>query len=140
MMHASRWIIGAIFTVGLWAPAGWSGEPASATPSSTDHVEAPVAWPAAWPLLEKLGRGVSNIAGGWLEIPLNIGKRYAPSDTGASLVVGTITGLFKGVVRTGVGVYETLTCVIPIPWRYAPILPTLEYFQKTPRHTPLLLE
>ena len=140
MTHASRWIIGAILAVGLWAPAGWSDEPAPATPSSTDYVDAYVEQPHTWPPLEKLGRGVSNVAGGWLEIPLNIDKRYDLHDTGTSLVVGAITGLFKGVVRTVVGVYETLTFFIPLPRDFAPILPTLEYFQKTPHHAPLLLE
>ena len=140
MTHASGWIIGAILAAGLWAPAGWSDEPAPAAPSSTDHVESYVEQAQTWPPLEKLGRGVSNIAGGWLEIPLNIGKRYDLHDTGTSLAVGAIAGLFKGVVRTGVGVYETLTFFIPLPRDFAPILPTLEYFQKTPHHAPLLLE
>ena len=141
MTHASRWIIGAILAVGLWAPAGWSDEAAAPTTSGgQDRVDTLMGRYNVPPALEKLGRGVSNVAGGWLEIPLNISKRYDLHDTGTSLAVGAIAGLFKGVVRTVVGVYETLTFFIPLPRNFAPILPTLEYFQKTPHHAPLLLE
>ena len=140
MTHASRWIIGAILAVGLWAPAGWSDEPAPSAPEGQDSVDVAMGRYNFPPALDKLGRGVSNVAGGWLEIPLNIGKWYAPNDAAASIVAGAVYGLIKGVVRTGVGVYETLTFFIPIPRNFAPILPTLEYYQKTPHHTPLLLE
>ena len=92
--------------------------------------------PAFW----KLGRGLSNILGGWLEIPLNMHRRYDPSDTVGSVLTGTAIGVFKGVVRTGVGAYETVTFWLPIPEDFAPILPTLEYFQKVPKHNPLPLE
>lgn len=92
------------------------------------------------PAFVKLGRGVSNIAGGWLEIPLNLDQRYAPQDTGASIVTGAIVGVVRAVVRTGVGAYETATFLLPIPRRYAPILPTLEYFKKSEWRKPLLLE
>ena len=92
--------------------------------------------PAFW----KLGRGLSNILGGWLEIPLNVHERYNPSDTVGSVLMGAAVGLFKGVARTSVGVYETATFWLPIPEDFAPILPTIEYFQKVPRHKPLPLE
>ncbi len=89
---------------------------------------------------EKLGRGVSNFLGGWLEIPLGIHKRYATSDTAGSLFTGTAVGAFKGLVRTGVGAYETVTFFLPYPEDFAPILPTLEYFQHHTRRKPLPLE
>ena len=140
MMRAYRWIIVALLAVGVWAPAGWSDEPAAPTPGGQDRVDALMGRSNIPPALEKLGRGVSNVIGGWLEIPLTIGKRYAPADAGTSLVVGTVTGLVKGIIRTGVGAYETLTFFLPLPEDFAPILPTLEYFQRTTKRQPLLLE
>ena len=91
------------------------------------------------PAFEKLGRGVSNALGGCLEIPLNIHQRYAQSDTSGSMLTGLAHGLFKGVVRTGVGLYETVTFFLPYPEDYRPILPTLAYFQRAKR-APLPLE
>ena len=88
----------------------------------------------------KLGRGVSNFFLGWLEIPLNIQKRYTTSDTVGSSLAGTATGFFKGAARTGVGLYETLTFFFPMPEHFEPILPTLEYFQKHTKRRPLPLE
>lgn len=85
----------------------------------------------AYPAAEKLGRGLSNVLGGWLEIPLTIERRYARTDTFGSLLTGAVLGTLKGVVRTGVGVYETVTFFLPIPPNFAPILPTLESFDKT---------
>jgi len=92
------------------------------------------------PAFEKLGRGLSNALGGWLEIPLTIHRRYATSDTGASFFTGAAHGLFRGLVRTGVGIYETATFFLPYPEHFAPILPTLEYFQRTTRRERLPLE
>jgi putative exosortase-associated protein (TIGR04073 family) len=92
------------------------------------------------PAFEKLGRGLSNFLGGWLELPLNIHKRYSKSDAGASWFTGAAYGVFKGAVRTGVGLYETVTFFLPYPENFAPILPTLEYFQKTTKRSPLPLE
>lgn len=93
------------------------------------------------PVFEKLGRGIGNTLGGWLELPLNIQKRYTPADAATSIATGTVLGIVKGVIRTGVGVYEIVTCWLPYPERYAPILPTLEYFRRaSPRREPLLLE
>ena len=141
MTRASRGLIVTLLAVGLWVPVGWSDEPAAPTTSgSQDRIEAAMQQSGVSLALEKLGRGVSNVACGWLEIPLTIGKRYAPADAGTSLVVGTITGLIKGIIRTGVGAYEALTFFLPLPENFAPILPTLEYFQRTAKHQPLLLE
>ena len=88
----------------------------------------------------KLGRGLSNFLLGWLEIPLNVGKRYTASDTVGSTLGGVAIGAFKGAIRTGIGLYETVTFLVPYPEHYAPILPTLEYFQKTTKRKRLPLE
>lgn len=89
-----------------------------------------------YPAMEKLGRGTSNFIGGWLEIPLNIHKRYRTTDTAGSMFTGAGVGLFKGAVRTLVGVYEAVTFFIPYPEGFAPILPTLEYFNKRSKKPP----
>ena len=93
-----------------------------------------------YPAFAKLGRGVSNALGGWLEIPLNVGKRQSQTDTAGGFFTGLAIGTFRGLVRTGVGVYETATFFLPYPEDFAPILPTLEYFQKSSRRKPLPLE
>lgn len=92
------------------------------------------------PAIEKLARGTGNVLGGWLEVPLNIQKRYSEADTATSILSGTVTGAIKGVVRTGVGAYEMLTFLLPYPPDYAPILPTLEYFKRTGRRQEPLWE
>ena len=92
------------------------------------------------PAFEKLGRGMANTAGGWLEIPLTMHQNYTEQDTGTSLAAGAVHGIVKGIVRTGVGVYEIVTFWLPLPKHFAPILPTLEYYNhlgKTPRPLPL---
>ena len=91
------------------------------------------------PAFDKGGRGLSNFAFGWLEIPLNAQARYSTSDTAGSFIAGTGVGVVKGVVRTLVGAYEAVTFFLPYPEDFRPILPTLEYFRKTPgrRRLPL---
>jgi len=71
---------------------------------------------------------------------MTVGQRYAPADAGTSMIVGVIDGVFRTAVRTVVGVYETGTFLIPVPEDYTPILPTIGYFQRTPRRQPLLFE
>ncbi len=120
-------------------PMAWTDESTS-TPAGTDQVDTLMSRYNLNPAIEKLGRGVSNVCFGGLEIPLNIHKRYALSNTGASYVTGTVYGLVKGLARTGVGAYETLTFLIPIPEDFKPILPTLEYFDRSTKRAPLPLE
>ncbi|MBI4343769.1 MAG: exosortase system-associated protein, TIGR04073 family [Candidatus Omnitrophica bacterium] len=92
------------------------------------------------PAFEKLGRGISNTFGGPLEIPLGVEQRYSKSDVGGSMLTGIVVGTFKAFVRTGVGLYETLTFFLPYPENYAPILPTLAYFKRDTERRPLPLE
>ena len=115
-------------------------EAARPAPATTDKTDEVLLRYNLYPALEKFGRGVGNALGGWLEFPLNIHKRYTKADTGASLFTGAAVGLVKGVIRTGVGVYETVTFFLPYPEEFAPILPTLEYFKRSELRKPLLLE
>ncbi|MBI3011885.1 MAG: exosortase system-associated protein, TIGR04073 family [Candidatus Omnitrophica bacterium] len=130
--------------VGLMLVLGFSisvvrADPSPSAPRGQDRVDQLMGRYNLHPALEKLGRGVSNVLGGWMEIPLSIHKRYAENDAAASLFTGALYGLVKGAVRTGVGVYETATFFLPYPEDFAPILPTLEYFrQPGKRKSPLL--
>lgn len=123
-----------VMTSGTWAD---EGPPAA---GGRDRVDEMMGRYNLQPVFEKGGRGLSNVLGGWLEIPLNIDKRYSKSDVVGSTLTGAAVGVFKGLVRTGVGLYETVTFFLPYPENFAPILPTLEYFQKTPKRKPLPLE
>lgn len=123
-------IIGLILIVGFGSPSGFA-QPSSSGPGGSDRVDELMTSYNLHPALQKLGRGVSNFLGGWLEFPLNIQSRYTEADTAGSLFTGAAYGVVKGVVRTGVGLYEVVTFFLPYPEQYAPILPTLEYFRAT---------
>lgn len=133
------WVIGLIVVLGVTAPPAWGLEDPSSY-KGPDRVDQALGRYNLHPSFQKLGRGLENLLGGWLEVPLAWDKHYAPSDTAGSLFTGTAYGLVKGVVRTGVGAYETVTFFLPYPENFAPILPTLPYFQKTAKHRPLPLE
>jgi putative exosortase-associated protein (TIGR04073 family) len=73
----------------------------------------------------KLGRGVTNIAFGWLEIPLTTNKRLEDGHSGADvLVVGPTLGTVRAIMRTGIGIVEVLTFPVSSkeddfgPWIY----------------------
>ncbi len=133
------WIIGVGLAVVMSAPCGWSETPPP-EPAGRDQVDELLGRYNLHPSLEKLGRGLANFFGGWLEVPLNVGKRYSASDTGGSLVTGFAYGMVKGAVRTAVGAYETVTFFLPYPEDFVPILPTLEYYQHSTKRKPLPLE
>jgi putative exosortase-associated protein (TIGR04073 family) len=86
----------------------------------------------------KLGRGLSNFAFGWMEVPINMKYGYEHRDQAAGLFGGFMLGAAKGLGRTAIGLFETLTFWLPQPDYYGPILPPLEYFQRD--HGPLPLE
>ena len=125
------WCVVSLGTVSLRAE-----EPAVTT-SSGDRVDEMLGRYNLYPAFEKLGRGASNLFGGWLEIPYNVQTRHSPSDTAGSLFTGLTHGLLKACVRTGVGAYEVVTFFLPYPENFAPILPTLPYYQKAKRQEPL---
>ncbi len=72
-------------------------------------------------ITHKLFRGIANILTGWIEIPKNM---YNDS-VEVSPWYGWFTGLLKGigftVVRTGAGVWDTITFLFPIPSDYEPV-------------------
>ena len=122
---------------GLSAASADDGPP---SPQGQDRVDELISRYNLNPAFDKLGRGVANLTLGWTEIPITVNQRYSTSDTGTSFLSGIVVGIFKGLVRTGVGAYETVTFFLPYPEDFAPILPPLEYFRKTNRRKPLPLE
>ena len=138
-MARSAWSIGFV-VLALSASSAWGAEDMrTAASSSNDPIPGTIQYDVSG-AFEKLGRGLSNLFGGWLEVPATIHQRYTLQNTGGSFLTGATEGLFRGVIRTGVGAYETLTCWLPLPRHFAPILPTLDYFKREPLRPPLPLE
>ncbi len=79
--------------------------------------------------IEKLGRGITNTATGWIEIPKEIGRNVEKSGDMAGLIVGPFKGIAKAIGRTVAGVYEVVTFLIPLPRRYEPIIEPAYVFE-----------
>jgi putative exosortase-associated protein (TIGR04073 family) len=79
--------------------------------------------------VQKLGRGITNVATGWVEIPKEIGRSVEKSGDFAGLVVGPFKGIAKAIGRTIVGVYEVVTFPIPLPRRYEPVIEPAYVFE-----------
>ena len=125
-----------LLVVGLLIGLGWRGT-INSWADGIDTMAESQQIPTA---LDKLGRGVTNAVFGWLEIPSMMGLHYDERNTGGSLVSGFAYGIVQGVRRTVVGLFETVTFPFPIPEGYAPILPTIPYFDKHSPRRPLPLE
>ena len=132
MSGCSRWILVVALMVVLGTPTGWTQEGRDWS-REQDPVDRIMTRFGLQPMFKKLGRGAGNFLGGWMEIPLAIQKRATPSDTAEGFFTAMVIGAFKGLARTGVGVYEMVTFILPFPGDYAPILPTLEYYQADTR-------
>ena len=70
----------------------------------------------------KIVRGLANIVTGWVEIPKNIYDTSVEDNLFSGLTLGLAKGIGMAIVRTGAGIYETLTFPFPIPEEYAPVL------------------
>ena len=138
MRIGSVWAGIAIVAACIGASPAWGAPPPSQT--GPDQVDEMMGRYNLHPAFAKLGRGLANALFGWTEIPLNIGQRMSAGDTGGSFFTGAAYGVVKGAVRTGVGVYEAATFFLPYPEDFAPILPTLPYFQTQDRRRSLPLE
>lgn len=71
---------------------------------------------------KKLGRGLANILTGWIELPKQIYDTSVEENILAGLTMGLAKGIGMTIVRTGAGVYETVTFPFPIPEDYQPVL------------------
>jgi putative exosortase-associated protein (TIGR04073 family) len=126
--------------VGFWSLPGYAElPPPEPMRPGQDRVDEMMGRYNLYPAFQKGGRGLSNFLGGWMEIPLQVHLHRSRADTAGSFFTGLAHGIVKGLVRTGVGAYEAVTFFLPYPENYAPVLPTLAYFQKT-RREPLPLE
>ena len=71
---------------------------------------------------KKLYRGAINIVTGWVELPQNIYDAATEHDFASGLIFGVPKGCWMMIVRTGIGIYDTLTFPFPIPKDYGPVL------------------
>ena len=71
---------------------------------------------------KKLGRGISNIAFGWLEFPKGIQDVGEQNNFIAGITWGPIYGLGKAVARTVAGAYEVVTFPVPVPANFEPLV------------------
>jgi len=78
----------------------------------------------------KLVRGVTNIATGWLEIPKQIYLTWKEEGAAKGLTVGPVKGIGMTLVRTGSGVGETLTFPVAYPGFYDPFFHPSFVWQK----------
>jgi len=79
--------------------------------------------------IQKLARGITNVATGWVEIPKEIGRSVEKSGDFAGLVVGPLKGIAKAIGRTVAGAYEVVTFLIPLPRRYEPVIEPAYVFE-----------
>jgi putative exosortase-associated protein (TIGR04073 family) len=68
----------------------------------------------------KAGRGLANIATGWLELPKQIYTTYKEDGTAMGIFLGPLKGLGMTVVRTVSGVGELATFFVAYPGFYEP--------------------
>lgn len=78
----------------------------------------------------KLWRGVFNVATGWVEVPRQMIKSGKDRGWWAVVPIGVPSGAMMGVVRTGVGAFETVTFIAPIDDSYGPIIDPAFVWQK----------
>lgn len=70
----------------------------------------------------KLGRGLSNTGMGWIEIFKGAQKVSDENGYWAGATWGPIYGLVNAAKRTGAGIFETATFVIPNKDGFEPII------------------
>ena len=74
-------------------------------------------------IMHKLGRAVTNIAAGWIEIFREVHFTVQEKDMATGLTLGLLRGVGVGVVRTVAGAFELVTFPFPVPRPdYEPIL------------------
>ena len=64
--------------------------------------------------LRKLGRGLANVALGWTDIPVTIGRVHQRDGSPASVFYGPLAGFRNAAGRTAIGVLETVTFFVPL--------------------------
>ncbi len=93
--------------------AAWAGESAVSPSSEVDYGTG---------VGKKLGRGIANLAFGWLDILKGIEKVGEENNFIAAITWGPIYGTGNAVVRTLAGAYEVVTFPIPQPAHFEPLV------------------
>ena len=70
----------------------------------------------------KLGRGLTNMFTGFVEVPKNISREWRRSDPATGVIVGGVKGVGWGFTRFAGGAYETFTFPAPTPANYEPLM------------------
>lgn len=70
----------------------------------------------------KLVRGIANTTTGIIELPKQIYQVSAKSGPLYGVTVGPLMGIGMFLARTGAGLFEVVTFIIPIPDSYDPII------------------
>ena len=78
--------------------------------------------------VDKFRRGVCNMVTWPMEIPNRIEKVGEDSGAVEAATSGLLQGIVMSVFRLGVGFYEALFFIVPVPERYEPILNDPEFF------------
>lgn len=73
-------------------------------------------------MFHKLGRGVTNVLTGWVEIPKQIAREWTRTDPITGTIVGACKGVVVAVARTFVGAYEVISFPFPVPSDYQVIM------------------
>lgn len=107
---SKKWIAGLVLGLFILIPSAQAGT------SPIDEQNYPTA------AGRKLGRGVANLAFGWIDIFKGISDVAAENNTIAAMTWGPIYGLGKAVVRTAAGAYEIVTFPIPVPPDFEPLV------------------
>jgi len=87
--------------------------------SSVSYADTPV---------QKLLRGVTNIATCPLEVPYRASEANKKYGIVSGLTWGIVYGFYRMGTRAVVGVYEMLMCPLNIPKEYGPVIDDPEYF------------
>ncbi len=61
----------------------------------------------------KATRGLTNVFTGWLEVPFQITQTTETEGSFSGSTVGFVKGMLFGIGRTGVGILETVTFLLP---------------------------
>ncbi len=107
-MKVTKMLLAALMVMGVFAVTSLQGQQLSAAPENEKG--AIILKP-----LEKLGRGISNVAFGVLEVPIQMHKVTNRAGGIAGLTYGTLRGAAFFIARVCVGVAEIVTFPIPLP-------------------------
>jgi len=81
-------------------------------------------------MANKLARGVTNVATGWLEFPKQIRMTYQDEGLAKAMTVGPLKGMGMTLVRTVSGAGEALTFFVAYPGFFDPFFDPAYVWQK----------